>query len=98
METTAAHFAQIVEVESRSVSGMMGTYISELVARGGIEPPTRGFSVRLGSRPPSGGQLQLPQKRLVARIAGEPAQKSVAFDVHQTAVALGMGALEPLEG
>ena len=45
METTAAHFAQIVEVESRSVSGMMGTYISELVARGGIEPPTRGFSV-----------------------------------------------------
>ena len=44
METTAAHFAQIVEVESRSVSGMMGTYISEFVARGGIEPPTRGFS------------------------------------------------------
>jgi len=35
---------------------------------------------------------------LAPRIAGEPAQKSVAFDVHQTAVALGMGALEPLEG
>src|SRR6187431_296143 len=55
-----------------------------------------GFVARHSDRAPSLRELKLPQKRLVARIAGEPAQKSVAFDVHQTAVALGMGALEPL--
>src|SRR6188474_1476734 len=57
-----------------------------------------GFVARHSDRAPSLRELKLPQKRLVARIAGEPAQKSVAFDVHQTAVTLGIGALEPLEG
>ena len=46
---------------------------------------------------PSLRQLQLPQKRLVARIADEPAHESVALDVRKTAVALVIGTLEPLE-
>ena len=31
---------------------MMGSYIERMVARGGIEPPTRGFSVSGSAAPP----------------------------------------------
>ena len=42
-------------------------------------------------------ELQLPQKRLVARIAGESAHQPVGLDLRDAGVALGVGALEPLE-
>jgi hypothetical protein len=61
-----------------------------VVARGGSEPPTRGFSVALG-------QLQFLQKRLVAWIADKPAHESVALDLQYAPVALVIGALEPFE-
>ena len=55
---------------------------------------TRIFS-RRGS---SHREFQLPQKRLVARIANDPAHQPVALYLRYAAVALGIGALEPLEG
>ena len=55
--------------------------LKDVVARGGIEPPTRGFSVRFGSRASSDGQLQLLHERFVARIVGQQAQESVGLDV-----------------
>src|SRR5687767_2390164 len=45
----------------------------------------------------SPGQLHLPEKRLVARIALDPAHVRVAQDFREAAIALAIGTIEPLE-
>ena len=62
----------------------------------GVCAPSGAQSGRVG-RQRSLRELQLSQKRLVARIANEPSHQPVALDLRDAAVALVIGPLEPLE-
>ena len=55
--STSRWRARMVECSSRVASGQRpgdeGKFLNWMVARGGIEPPTRGFSVQVPKRPKS---------------------------------------------